>query len=85
VDNKKKKKTVTDLLLLTGRSYKAEHQQIRIQDKGLKKKSTADTGGQQVVRIKLQQIPHQVVRITLHQIPEVNRLLGVVVVDPVLG
>jgi hypothetical protein len=60
-------------LLLTGRSYKAEHQQIRIQDKGLRKKITADTGGQQVVRIKLQQIP------------VVIRLLGVVVVDPVLG
>jgi hypothetical protein len=51
----------------------------------VKKKITADTGGQQVVRIKLQQRPHQVVRIKLHQIPEVNRLLGVVVVDPVLG
>jgi hypothetical protein len=68
-----------------GRSYKAEHQQIRIQDKGLKKKITADTGGQQVVRIQLQQVPHQVVSIKLHQIPVVNRLLGVVVVDPVLG
>jgi hypothetical protein len=44
-------------LLLEGRSYKAKHQQIRIQDKGFKKKITADTGGQQVVRIKLQQIP----------------------------
>ena len=64
-----------------GRSYKAEHQQIRIQDKGLKKKITADTGGQQVVRIQLQQVPHQVVRIKLHQIPVVNRLLGVVVVE----
>jgi hypothetical protein len=45
------------LFLLKGRSYKAKHQQIRIHDKGLKKKITADTGGQQVVRIKLQQIP----------------------------
>ena len=65
IDNKKKEKTVIDLLLLLkGRSYKAKHQHIRIQDKGLKKKITADTGGQQVVRIKLQQIP------------VVNRLLG---------
>ena len=72
-------------MLLKGRSYKAKHQQIRIQDKGFKKKITADTGGQQVVRIKLQQIPHQVVRIKLHQIPVINRLLGVVIVDPVLG